>query len=395
MANNNEPKKILWHEEEETFRKALRGIDTVKGAPPAKQQTPVDQARVRPNAAVAGSKGSQQKVAPSSDQIPEPIQTKPVRATVSTSTSEAVPKPTGKQQASGKEHDGISQSHAGGHEVVNVYSVPKHERILSSKRFFFYLTLAMVMGLAVLALSYYAPQGLLPFITPPQENEVEIDLWRLKRFPFSNLKLPPEGAVVTDAEIGISGSTQPGTEILLNGESIIVSGNGDFNVVYPLKPGANTIELTAINGDKEEYVTRQVYYLEDLTEPDEPVSTEIPESTESPEDETSTLPFGPGDGDDGTDSVTDSIEVRLTAAEGGTWIEVAVDSVVSEEVTLQAGQLKIYNVKKSITIVTSNAGDIAMAINGKDVGPLGRPNTTEERSFTYTQLEELIGEGGV
>ncbi len=56
---------------------------------------------------------------------------------------------------------------------------------------------------------------------------------------------PQNGVVINEQTVVISGETDPGTTILLNGTEIKNSEQGTFNETIDLRPGLNTITITA------------------------------------------------------------------------------------------------------------------------------------------------------
>lgn len=76
--------------------------------------------------------------------------------------------------------------------------------------------------------------------------------------PLSVLN-PPADVTVESLSINVVGRTDPGARVLLNGESVSVSTDGDFQQEVVLQPGLNTIEILASRGySQPTRVVRQV-----------------------------------------------------------------------------------------------------------------------------------------
>lgn len=70
-----------------------------------------------------------------------------------------------------------------------------------------------------------------------------------------------EGAVVTEAEITLSGSSDPDASVFINDELITLTQEGEFQATIGLFPGENTISVKAVSRrDKETKVLRKVKY---------------------------------------------------------------------------------------------------------------------------------------
>lgn len=85
-----------------------------------------------------------------------------------------------------------------------------------------------------------------------------------------------------------------------------------------------------------------------------------------PSAQASTLPVGPN-----------TLEVRLSAP---SWLRVVVDGNVSMEGTFPAGTAKTFRGKNALLRV-GNAAGVAVFVDGKPVGPLGKAGDVVERSF--------------
>lgn len=72
-----------------------------------------------------------------------------------------------------------------------------------------------------------------------------------------------------------------------------------------------------------------------------------------------------------------TLGVRLLAA---SWLRVTVDGNVSIEGTFPAGTSRTFHGTRAVVRV-GNAGGVAVTVNGKDLGPLGRVGDVSEKTF--------------
>jgi cytoskeletal protein RodZ len=94
----------------------------------------------------------------------------------------------------------------------------------------------------------------------------------------------------------------------------------------------------------------------------------VPASTTSPT---------PGAGASAVPATPNTLEVRLSAP---SWLRVVVDGNVSIEGTFPAGTAKTFRGKNALLRV-GNAAGVAVFVDGKPVGPLGKAGDVVERSF--------------
>lgn len=88
-----------------------------------------------------------------------------------------------------------------------------------------------------------------------------LEVRRVTNSPKLIIDQPPEGLTVSEERLTIKGNTDRETRVLLNGSEISVDRNGNFEEAIDLRPGLNTLRLTAVkkNG-KERTVSRSVSY---------------------------------------------------------------------------------------------------------------------------------------
>lgn len=79
----------------------------------------------------------------------------------------------------------------------------------------------------------------------------------------------------------------------------------------------------------------------------------------------------------------DKVTVKLTAAEGKSWISVVnANGKTLFQNVLDEGKSKTFTDDKQVKLVVGNAGAVTMFVNGKDLGPAGEPGEVVRLNFT-------------
>ena len=77
--------------------------------------------------------------------------------------------------------------------------------------------------------------------------------------PVLVLQTPPEESIIYQEYVEVSGQTEPGVELFINGEKKPLEEDGTFRFTLGLEPGLNNIVITVRKGNgKETTVRRQV-----------------------------------------------------------------------------------------------------------------------------------------
>lgn len=72
--------------------------------------------------------------------------------------------------------------------------------------------------------------------------------------PNLQISSPSQEQVLKEDKVDIIGKTDAGVTLLINNQTILLDGNGNFNQQVKLNPGLNTFEIKAINQLKKETV---------------------------------------------------------------------------------------------------------------------------------------------
>lgn len=78
--------------------------------------------------------------------------------------------------------------------------------------------------------------------------------------PNLEISSPSSEQVLKENQVDIIGKTDSGISLLINGQAVMLDGNGNFHQTVKLTPGLNTFEIKAINRLKKENI-RQIKIL--------------------------------------------------------------------------------------------------------------------------------------
>lgn len=79
--------------------------------------------------------------------------------------------------------------------------------------------------------------------------------------PSLDISEPTDGTTTKDRKIKVSGKTEPGVQVTINGNQIIINSDGNFSNELSLNDGENTLSIKATdNASNFTEVTRKVIY---------------------------------------------------------------------------------------------------------------------------------------
>jgi len=162
-------------------------------------------------------------------------------------------------------------------------------------------------------------------------------LWSINRTPVLVVTEPKNNAVIFGSVVNVSGHTDPGAEVNVNGQNIFVDGKGGFQTQAALSPGPEEITITAANRFGKS-VTRGL----NITGAGSVASTAGP------------------------------LQLTLSFSGAATLI-FSIDGQASQTVNFSAGDNKTFSANQKILISTSDAGVTKVSLNGQNLGVMGRP----------------------
>ncbi len=159
--------------------------------------------------------------------------------------------------------------------------------------------------------------------------------------PELTVNQPTEGAHVNTNVINITGKTNPGVDLLINGQKIDLAEDGSFKTRLTLQEGVNLVEVIAKNKvGKQTIVQRNVLVT---------LPKVVSKSKNIRE-------YG--------------VEVVITIQNGATWLSVEEDGNPAYDGTMLPGSALTFRGKNSVTITSGKGINTLIKVNGKDWGVL-------------------------
>ena len=176
-------------------------------------------------------------------------------------------------------------------------------------------------------------------------------------FQISSVKKPPRLEVLSPLQNGpaetslivVAGKTEPGANVFLNNQPVVVDVNGEFRENLSLAPGTNQLVIKAVSKfDKETVVTRQVVI------PEKQIAGAF-----DAESSTSTMETLTG------------IELEIQIGPGASWVSILADGREEFTGTMLPGVSRIVR-GDNVKVSTSNGGSTRVILGGRDLGIMGK-----------------------
>jgi len=181
--------------------------------------------------------------------------------------------------------------------------------------------------------------------------------------PKLNMSDPSGTDVVTsDESIKLAGSTDAGTSVFINNQSISVSLDGKFEEKVQLKSGLNSIEVLSRNKVGRER-TKIISVLCNASE--------------------NNIAGGEVLGQ------TSGLSLTIEVAPDPCWISVDVDGENLYKGVMLAKTKRNFGGKKQIVITSANAGSVHLYLNGQDLGTMGEAGERKTVTLTPDNLKAV------
>jgi cytoskeletal protein RodZ len=161
-------------------------------------------------------------------------------------------------------------------------------------------------------------------------------LWSIDRTPSLAVIEPQNNAVISGSVVNVAGSTDPGADVSVNGESIFVDGKGNFKTQAALSSGPEEITVMAQNR-----FGKSVSDIINVTGAGSVAATAGP------------------------------LLLNLNFA-GSVALTFVLDSQSPQTINFSAGDSKIFTANRQIVLSTSDAGATKVTLNGQSLGVMGR-----------------------
>lgn len=174
---------------------------------------------------------------------------------------------------------------------------------------------------------------------------VYLQITSLSKPPKLELLSPEQEGIVDSSLLLLRGHAEPGAQVFLNSQPLVVDAEGNFRESLSLAPGVNRLELRAVSKFGQETVlSRQVIFAEKEIAGDFTAQ-------------------GAGAG---------GVNLELSVGPQSAWIYLEADGEVIYAGTMLADSTKRVEAKDRIILTTGNAGSTRVVLNGQALGVLGQ-----------------------
>ncbi len=180
----------------------------------------------------------------------------------------------------------------------------------------------------------------------------------INRTPSLKILEPAAGSIVRGSVINISGQSDPGSIVAINGQSVFVDAEGSFHTTLGSASGQKELAITAQNKFGKQTAEKLLVVVEDPA-----ISEQKPAIL----------------------SAGLNLELKFSRS---TTIDVSRDGVASAKETMAADAVKTIQADNKIILTTSDAGSTSATLNGKQLGVLGRAQ--ESLTIPFTADSEVV-----
>lgn len=172
---------------------------------------------------------------------------------------------------------------------------------------------------------------------------------------------PQPGEVVKESVVKIKGKTDTGSNLSINKENVFVDKEGNFSATLSILSGQTDLVFESTNKFSKK-ATKTVSIVVDL-----PANTSVPNTT------------------DASDTLQLDIVVKRDLP-----ISLTVDGAIVPTEIIKADVVKKVSARTSISLLTPDAGNTSVSLNGKNLGVLGKVGQTLTVPFSKESLVGII-----
>lgn len=198
-------------------------------------------------------------------------------------------------------------------------------------------------------------------------------------YQVSGISRPPELLVsepasdktVSEDLIVVSGKTEEGASLAINGQPIHADSSGNFRESIGLQQGLNILRIISSNRfGKQTLIERKIMVETALAKSDREneKDTKVKKEEEKLEE---------------NQNAAGEVTLRVSIKEKATWIHVEEDGKVAYSGTMLPDSTQSFSAKERITLSSAKANTTYVNFNGKDLGKLGETGeVVREMEFT-------------
>ncbi len=170
---------------------------------------------------------------------------------------------------------------------------------------------------------------------------VVFQVFAINKTPTLVISEPKNDTVISGSSVNVTGKTEPGITIAINGQNVFVNPEGNFTTTIGVAPGQKELKIAALN--KFGKTSEQTLALR----------VEEPKVAGAKTEVASEL----------------QLEIKFLKA---TKIELKRDGVDIPAEVIPAGAVKLVSAKESLDLTTYDGGNTEVSLNGKPLGKLGK-----------------------
>lgn len=170
---------------------------------------------------------------------------------------------------------------------------------------------------------------------------VVFQVFAINKTPTLVISEPKNDTVISGSSVNVTGKTEPGITIAINGQNVFVNPEGNFTTTIGVAPGQKELKIAALN--KFGKTSEQTLALR----------VEEPKVAGAETEVASEL----------------QLEIKFLKA---TKIELKRDGVDIPAEVIPAGAVKLVSAKESLDLTTYDGGNTEVSLNGKPLGKLGK-----------------------
>lgn len=170
---------------------------------------------------------------------------------------------------------------------------------------------------------------------------IVFQVFAINKTPNLAISEPKNDAVISGSSINVSGTTEPGITVSINGQNVFVNPSGEFRTTIGVAPGQKELKIEASNKFGKKNEQKLALRVEEAVVAG--AETTVPSELQ--------------------------LELKFSKA---TKIEVEQDGNKMPTEIVPAGGIKQITAQDNVILTTFDAGSTKITLNGKEIGSLGK-----------------------
>jgi len=195
--------------------------------------------------------------------------------------------------------------------------------------------------------------------------------------PSLEITSPQDDITAENGQVEVSGKTDPDAQFTLNGQSVALTPEGEFNLTVAVSQGTNTLQFKSVNKlGKTTTVERTVIGPTRLAQNEAATNP-----TPTPGSSTEVLGEQSQQNQSSASASLKTLEITVVVGPSPVWLEVSADSKSTFSGLILPGATKVFKSNKEIKLKSGNAGSTRILLHGVDQGLMGEENEVVEKVY--------------